>query len=71
MATHSSVLPWNAAREGGAWWAAISGVAQSWTQLKRLSSSSSGKEPTRHCRRRKRRGFHPWVEAQLNPTEAT
>ena len=25
-------------RDGGAWWAAISGVAQSWTQLKRLSS---------------------------------
>ena len=29
------------ARDGGAWWAAISGVAQSWTRLKRLSSSSS------------------------------
>ena len=28
-------------REGGAWWAAVSGVAQSWTLLKRLSSSSS------------------------------
>ena len=27
--------------DGGAWWAAISGVAQSRTQLKRLSSSSS------------------------------
>ena len=25
----------------GAWWAAVSGVAQSWTRLKRLSSSSS------------------------------
>ena len=24
-------------RDGGAWWAAIYGVAQSWTQLKRLS----------------------------------
>ena len=30
MATHSSVL----ARDGGAWWAAVSGVAQSWTRLK-------------------------------------
>ena len=30
-------------RDRGAWWAAISGVAQSWTQLKRLSSSSSRK----------------------------
>ena len=28
-------------RDGGAWWAAIYGVAQSQTQLKRLSSSSS------------------------------
>ena len=28
-------------RDGGAWWAAIYGVAQSWTQLKWLSSSSS------------------------------
>ena len=25
-------------RDGGAWWAAISGVAQSWTRLKQLSS---------------------------------
>ena len=28
-------------RDGGDWWAAVSGVAQSWTRLKRLSSSSS------------------------------
>ena len=28
-------------RNGGAWWAAICGVAQSWTRLKQLSSSSS------------------------------
>ena len=28
-------------RDGGAWWAAIYGVTQSWTRLKRLSSSSS------------------------------
>ena len=28
-------------RDGGAWWAAVSGVAQSWTRLKQLSSSSS------------------------------
>ena len=27
-------------RDGGAWWAAVSGVAQSWTQVKQLSSSS-------------------------------
>ena len=28
-------------RDGGAWWAAVYGVAQSWTRLMRLSSSSS------------------------------
>ena len=28
-------------RDSGAWWAAVCGVAQSWTQLKRRSSSSS------------------------------
>ena len=28
-------------REGGAWWAAIYGVARSWTRLKQLSSSNS------------------------------
>ena len=26
-------------RDGGAWWAAVYGVAQGWTQLKQLSSS--------------------------------
>ena len=25
--------------DGGAWWAAVHGVAQGWTRLKRLSSS--------------------------------
>ena len=34
-------------RDGGAWWAAIYGVAQSWSQLKQLSSSSSN---SRHRR---------------------
>ena len=33
-------------RNGGAWWAAVYGVAQSWTRLKWLSSSSSLKEFT-------------------------
>ena len=40
MATHSRVLAWRIPGDGGAWWAA-DGVAQSRTQLKRLSSSSS------------------------------
>ena len=30
-------------RDGGAWWAAVSGVAQSRMRLKRLSSSSSSR----------------------------
>ena len=36
-------------RDGGAWWAAVSGVAQSQTWLKRLSSSSSRSEKWRLC----------------------
>ena len=39
MATHSSVLAWRIPGTGGAWWAAIYGVAQSRTRLKQLSSS--------------------------------
>ena len=41
MATHSNVLAWRISGTGGAWWPAIYGVAQSRTQLKWLSSSSS------------------------------
>ena len=43
MATHSSTLAWKNPMDGGAWWAAIYGVAQSRTRLKRLSSSSRTK----------------------------
>ena len=36
MATHSSVGSClENPRDGGAWWAAVYGVAQSWTRLKR------------------------------------
>ena len=41
MTTYSSVLAWRIPGIGGAWWAAVSGVTQSRTRLKRLSSSSS------------------------------
>ena len=42
MAAQSSVLAWRInPRDGGAWWAAVYGVAQSRTRLKRHSSSSS------------------------------
>ena len=39
-------------RDGGAWWAAVYGVAQSRTRLKQLSSSSSSssKSLLQHCR---------------------
>ena len=35
-------------RDGGAWWASVYGVAQSWTWLKRFSSSSSRDSKTSH-----------------------
>ena len=31
-------------RNGGAWWAAVYGLAPSWTRLKRLSSSNNNKQ---------------------------
>ena len=37
-------------RDGGAWWAAVYGVTQSWTRLKRLSSSSSSRGALAHSR---------------------
>ena len=40
MATHPSVLAWRIPGRGKPWWAAVYGVAQSWTRLKRLSSSN-------------------------------
>ena len=36
-------------RDGGAWWAAVYGVTQSQTRLKRLSSSTSNKTQKKHC----------------------
>ena len=41
MATHSSVLALRIPGTGKPGWDAVYGVAQSWTRLKRLSSSSS------------------------------
>ena len=37
-------------RDGGAWWAAVYGVAQSQTRLKRLSRSSKARRRERKCR---------------------
>ena len=44
MATHSSVLAWRIPGTGEPWWAVVYGVAQSWTWLKRLSSSSNSRQ---------------------------
>ena len=44
--TEILVVPRENPRDGGAWWAAVSGVAQSRTRLKRLSSSSSSSSGT-------------------------
>ena len=33
MAPHYSTLAWKNPMDGGAWWAAVHGVAKSWTQL--------------------------------------
>ena len=50
IATHSSILAWRIPEttDGGAWWAAIYGVAQSRTRLKRLRSSSSSNRVPEH-----------------------
>ena len=44
-------------RDGGAWWAAVYGVAQSRTRLKRLSSSSSWENWSITCKRTKLEHF--------------
>ena len=50
-------------RDRGAWWAAVYGVTQSWTRLKRLSSSSSsGSKPIGEpMAGRKRTEMVPWL----------
>ena len=49
-------------RDGGAWWAAVFGVTQSWTRLKRLSSSS------RTITLGKTTGYNPIVVQKKRPT---
>jgi len=52
-------------RDGGAWWAAVYGVTQSRTRLKRLSSSSSSRRKGDGVRGRGKLSSSPWLkEAQ-------
>ena len=53
-------------RDGGARWAAVYGVAQSWTQLKRLSSSSSSIHVNTKERYEKTYAI-PWTVASQAP----
>ena len=44
-------------RDGGAWWAAVYGVARSWTRLTRLSSSSRVAKQNKCCLSYQSRAF--------------
>ena len=48
-------------RDRGAWWAATYGVAQSWTRLKRLSSSSSSIQQEKGATDDEMVGWHHWL----------
>src|SRR5574342_292401 len=50
-------------RDGGAWWAAVYGVAQSRTRLKRLSSSSSSSSSSSRTARRSNQS----ILKEINP----
>ena len=58
MATDSSVLAWRIPGDRGAWWAAVYGVAQSPTRLKRLSSSSSSSMGSQSDRTEEQEQWH-------------
>ena len=48
-------------RDGGAWWAAVCGVTQSWTRLKWLSSSRKSGES----------GLYHWISCESSGTDAS
>jgi len=57
-------------RDGGAWWAAIYGVAQSRTRLKRLSSSSSSSVNNWWKRTMSFQQIPPWNPHMEGPTDS-
>ena len=62
-------------RDRGAWWALVSGIAQSWTRLKRVSSSSRKWQPTpvflpgKSYGQRSLVGYNPWGHKESDTTE--
>ena len=59
-------------RDGGAWWAAVYGVAQSQTQLKQLSSSSSSSSMLSKgfpVAQRSLVGYSAWSRKESDTTE--
>ena len=52
-------------RDGGAWWAAVSGAAQSQTRLKRLSSSSENTKYSQRGRGTVSAHIHGWQERKV------
>ena len=70
MATHSSILAWRIPGTGGAWWAAVYGVAQSRTLASRASSLEKtlmlGKIESRRRRGRQRMR---WLDGITNSVD--
>ena len=68
MAAHSSILALENPMDRGAWWARVPSVAQSWTQVQRLSTrvaasaaSAQGLVPGEGCHLTLSSGFRaPW-----------
>ena len=79
MATHSSTLPWKIPMDGGAWWAAVHGVARSRTQLSVFTFMHWRRQwqptpvflPGESQGQRSLVGCLLWGQTELDTTEAT